>query len=1034
MLHHARIPLAAGIAILLLFFGSVSTAAEIVLPNADLALGAPGQVEAWTLSGGSGTVQDEGPSSGLRALVVQGTGNDTNEWRTPTLPFEPNAVYSLRFKARRLASGTGPLISGTPFCNRDYGDMGTTWELARNIIAVPSELPEGTSYLRFGQWHANSPCAFGDFHLRRALPMYSAAADVVLGLGERVEGNQYHYFLPCGATSNNQTRAIASFHCAFNSNRYVFGRGSEIVFEHGVGDRAIQSATLSADLTYFIRGKMEVEVSADGSPWRPLAATTSNRLKKVAIPAELLPAKRIRIRIADRSGEPLTYNSDLGSFALGNYLFDAKFDGPPMTAVGSTEYLEVERMDPNFEVTVESMSGLWPGGDGWIALRAINKTAKAVRVTAYVEEYGQEGRAARNKKVKVTLQPGATTVKLPVAMRQTGPRTLRVNMGDVFEGACELEVSAIHDDSYGERLTSANATLGLWWANSGWKVSKTRAVPEAKGRAVQLRLACNEAEAAQLVLHPHETLRQVRVSASALRGPDGATLPAESVQVLKVAYVNIEYPTDRLAAPGLWPDPLPPIDGPFDVDADTNQPLWVRVKTPVDAVPGVYRGAITIEAEGGYRAEAPLEVEVYGFNLPDRMTCTTAFGLNLRTVWQYHNVTTDADKRTVMSKYLQCMADHHLSPYNPSQMDAMAVTWPKPEQGGEPAAWKVSIDFTAWDAAMEKAFDYYHFTSMNLTPIGMGGGTYQGTKEPSLLGFGKDTPEFKALFTQYWSQIQEHLREKGWLDEAYVYWFDEPEPHQYGFVNEGFQRLKQAAPDIQGMLTEQPEPELVGGPKIWCPITPAYQQDSADARRALGETFWWYVCTVPREPYPGLFIDHPGTDLRVWLWQTWQRKINGVLVWATVQWTSDKAYPNPKRPQNPYEDPMSWISDASIPVGARVPWGNGDGRFMYPPLAAADGPPAAPVLEGPVESFRLEMLRDGIEDYEYFVILKHLLTERGAALPEKKRQAYEALLEVPAEVSTTATEYTKSPAPMEKRRDEIARAIAALQQGNSAAE
>ena len=74
---------------------------------------------------------------------------------------------------------------------------------------------------------------------------------------------------------------------------------------------------------------------------------------------------------------------------------------------------------------------------------------------------------------------------------------------------------------------------------------------------------------------------------------------------------------------------------------------------------------------------------------------------------------------------------------------------------------------------------------------------------------------------------------------------------------------------------------------------------------------------------------------------------------------------------------MGWTSGYSTPDGQKRAWGNGDGRFVYPPVEAADGNPGRPILEGPVDSIRWEMLRDGIEDYEYLAILKHLIADEG---------------------------------------------------------
>ncbi|MDD4622233.1 MAG: DUF4091 domain-containing protein [Kiritimatiellae bacterium] len=329
---------------------------------------------------------------------------------------------------------------------------------------------------------------------------------------------------------------------------------------------------------------------------------------------------------------------------------------------------------------------------------------------------------------------------------------------------------------------------------------------------------------------------------------------------------------------------------------------------------------------------------------------------------------------------------------------------------------------------MERAFAEYHFNSFQMRIEGLGGGTFHGRHEPKFLGYDGGTPEYEILMGKYLGGIESHLREKGWLDKAYVYWFDEPDPKDYEFVMRGFETLKRHAPGLRRMLTEQVEEGLAGGPNLWCPLTPSLHVDGLEERRAAGDQFWWYVCCGPKAPYATLFIDHPGTEMRVWLWQTWAERVTGILVWETVYWTSDAAYPDRSAPQNPYLDPMSWVSGYSAPTGMKSAWGNGDGRFLYPPLAAADGRRSqTPVLAGPVSSFRIEMLRDGLEDYEYFVILKRLLEQKGGKMGGRDRSRMEALLKVPAEVSTSLTSFTRDPAPIEEHRERLARAIIALQ-------
>ena len=578
---------------------------------------------------------------------------------------------------------------------------------------------------------------------------------------------------------------------------------------------------------------------------------------------------------------------------------------------------------------------------------------------------------------------------------------------------------------YGKLLPASTDKVGLWWASSGWKISRDRPLPKKKGKAIVIRAARNEAEAAQLVVRPTFHLKGLTLRTLTFAGPGEAIIPAENIQILKVQYVTVKQPTDKSSVPGHWPDPLPPLKVPVNLEANKNHPFWIRVKVPGTVPAGKYTGYLQLSGHN-FDAMVTMHVEVYDFVLPDRMTCTTAFGFSTGNVFRYQKLSEPRHKRQVLEKYWASFSAHHISPYNPTPLDGLKVTWPKITESTRPQQLRPVFDWTAWDKAMQRAIDYYHFNSFRLSVPGLGGGSFHSRHEPKLLGFSEDTPHYKAVFNAYCRQLQEHLRNKGWLDEAFVYWFDEPAPRDYEFVMNGFRKLKNAAPDINRMLTEQVEPKLIGGPNIWCPVSSNYKHEPAEQRRRHGEKFWWYVCCGPKAPYCTLFIDHPGTELRVWLWQTWKRKIDGILVWQTNYWTSSAAYPDAERPQNPYEDPMGWVSGYSTPKGNKRPWGNGDGRFIYPPEAAADAHPAAPVLDGPVDSIRWEMLRDGIEDYEYLAILKRLLNTKKDKLTVRQYKQYSTLLDVPEAISKEMTNFTKDPAPIEAHRDKVARAIAKL--------
>ena len=87
---------------------------------------------------------------------------------------------------------------------------------------------------------------------------------------------------------------------------------------------------------------------------------------------------------------------------------------------------------------------------------------------------------------------------------------------------------------------------------------------------------------------------------------------------------------------------------------------------------------------------------------------------------------------------------------------------------------------------MEHAFEVYH---MNTFRIGIRARRRHVSfgYEPTFMGYPETVPEYDILFGKYLRGIEAHLKEKGWLDKAFVYWFDEPDPKDYAFVMNGFQ-------------------------------------------------------------------------------------------------------------------------------------------------------------------------------------------------------------------------------------------------------
>ena len=989
-------------------------------PNPSFEEGSGTQPSGWTLAGGKGEWLDAGAADGKRAVAVTGTGEDDSFWRSNPLALEPRKVYRLALKARRVDGRGGTPVTGPWFANHDLGEIPAEWKSYEWTFVTPERLRPDEAWLRFGQWHVRGTVAFDAVELTPAAPVYARQGDLALGEGESLLGNEYAFTAPLGRASGNHSRPLAGYTCTFNSNRWCLAKDQEVVYRHQVAGRKQTSAEVRVGVTWYAVGELVVEAAKDGRMWQALGTIGKVDEQALRIPEAMLPAEEIWVRLTARPGP----NSDkaAASLQVAEYSYKATLAGPPAALVGATRFVSILKTDPRLRVTIEDIGEAIPGGDDLLVAHVKNLTNKPIMDQPSIKYESIEDGVVEFELLFPNEPLWERDEWMLYDVPGPGRTSFEFRLGD-FIARVTIDVPELYATSYGEQLPGSDNAADLWWASSGWKVSHARYAPQKKGEAIVIRAAKNEAEAAQLVIRPKEALTGFSAKADVLAGPGGAKIPAENIDILRVRYLMVTQPTDATGCVGQWPEPLPPLAGKIDLAAGENQPLWIRVKVPKDAKAGTYTGKIVLSAEG-YAAEAPLAVEVFDFALPDRMTCQTAFGFSPGEVWRYQKVEKPEDRRAVLDKYLASFAAHHISPYEPAPLDNFKVTWPKGPDGKRTLV--PEFDWTAWDAAMARAFERYHFNSFMIHVPGMGGGSFHARAEPELLGYKENTAEYKAAFTNYLKALEAHLKEKGWLDAAYVYWFDEPDRKDYEFVMNGFRKLKEAAPGLTRMLTEQVEPELAGGPNLWCPVTPEYNHARAEERRRQGEKFWWYVCCGPKAPYTTLFLDHPAVEMRVWLWQTWQRKIDGILVWQTNYWTSPTAYPDPKHPQNPYEDPMSWASGYGTAKGAKQPWGNGDGRFLYPPESAAGASPVGPVLEGPVESIRWEMLRDGTEDYEYLAILRRLLAERGAKVSAAERAAFAALLDVPPEITKDLTTFTKDPAPIERRREAIARAIETL--------
>jgi hypothetical protein len=136
------------------------------------------------------------------------------------------------------------------------------------------------------------------------------------------------------------------------------------------------------------------------------------------------------------------------------------------------------------------------------------------------------------------------------------------------------------------------------------------------------------------------TLARVSITAGALQGPEGATLPRENIVIRSVESFH-----------GGGRDILVPLGRPWDMAAHSTEFFWCTVKVPEDAAPGSYRGTVIVAAGGRQVGTLDILLDVLPIRLAD-----PPFGLGLN----YSKPDDDQDGK-VLAAHLRDMREHGMT-------------------------------------------------------------------------------------------------------------------------------------------------------------------------------------------------------------------------------------------------------------------------------------------------------------------------------------------------------------------------------------
>lgn len=515
------------------------------------------------------------------------------------------------------------------------------------------------------------------------------------------------------------------------------------------------------------------------------------------------------------------------------------------------------------------------------------------------------------------------------------------------------------------------------WHHRVWSVYPVEKIkadeevaPTSKQEAITISAARDEREPFVVLLRPNVPLREVSVVAGDLKHADGSVIAAKQISALRLGYVFIDEPSGtRMKQPmpyptgtGQFPDPLLETKG--DVRPKHNLQFLITVHVPREAHAGMYEGEVRLK----FRKEswmpaslAPedvikLRVNVRSFALPEHSPLLNTSYANLREL---------PDSQRTPERIAAMQRDFIEHRQTPEPL--IPTPRIKIDKG------VLTVDSHAWEDAVEKLFAsggthimlpvwgfypepafaqglyfLYHYPAVTAqkwlgAPI--------CSKERKL------TPKFRQIFGAYLKHMHGVLKQRGWLDRAFISTMDEPYTYHLGdrendtpannyeVVRNFVAFVRETAPGLRAFCTANPAEGLIGHIDHWCLRNLDHAAAAKERAEKHGEIVTY--CDNYRT-----FIDYPAISARSFGWLAWQIGARGWLTYETLG-----AYRT------------AWESTATVyPMftGATI-WGMG--QMFYP----------EPLTGAPLRSLRWEMMREGCDDYEYLWLLRETLKTKPNA-------------------------------------------------------
>ncbi len=514
------------------------------------------------------------------------------------------------------------------------------------------------------------------------------------------------------------------------------------------------------------------------------------------------------------------------------------------------------------------------------------------------------------------------------------------------------------------------------------------------GTLLELEGVRNEQISTQIAIGSKQDLTNIKVTIESFKNRKGAVLNNENFQVRYVKYVPVQRARSEFVwspkletiigegvsgtlSPNIVGDPLVEFNS-VDLPAYRAQPIWITFKIPKNISPGSYEGDITISSNEFEEVKHSVKLRIFEEQLPNPVDYKFYLDmwLNPSVIADYYKLEHWSEAHWAMiSKYLKDYASRggknitttiihepwQKSWINNSTRSQIAfgyksmVAWSKNKNGD----WEFNYD--VFDRYVDMATNLGFSGAINvysMTPFKKNKQKIHYFDEienkQKILEIDIHDDIYKTIWTEFLISFKKYLTDRDLFKRVFL-GFDELEEDMPILHN----IIEKSAPEFLDKIVIAGHPEagenaqdfaisymfFPGQPlekRAVVPVLPTIAE-----RISKNKTTTFYLCAEPS--HPNSLTYSPAVESQLIPWLALKYNTDGYLRWAYNNWTKD-----------PFKNPV-FIHN------------QGDDYQTYPGE------------KGPMSSIRWELLKEGIEDFELFNIVK----QKGVISDEKLQKAIE---------------------------------------------